>query len=145
MRLEIATDCLTNTNGTMIDMCRKFHANNLACLRWCYDQLCQMLRIGQAVLIEIHALCQDLKGCIGQTNSFLKSLSKFQINKILTLLYALFLPWNFFALLNCCLLCLFCHIEINGIISTMAHKYKLSLELTLCLTGLVCQKCLPLL
>ena len=46
----------------MIKMLRKFHANNLACLKGCHDQLCQMLRTGQAVLIKIHALCQDLKG-----------------------------------------------------------------------------------
>ena len=43
-------------------MCRKFHANNLACLIGCYDQLCQMLRTGQAVLIKIHVICQDLNG-----------------------------------------------------------------------------------
>ena len=43
-------------NGTMIDMCRKFHSNNLACLKGCYDQLCQ------EVLIKIHVFCQDLKG-----------------------------------------------------------------------------------
>ena len=36
----------------MIDMCRKFHTNNLACLEGCYDQSCQMLRTGQAVLIN---------------------------------------------------------------------------------------------
>ena len=53
---------LINTNGTMIDMCQKFHTNNLACLKECYDQLCQMLRTGQAVLIKIHFFCQDLKG-----------------------------------------------------------------------------------
>ena len=46
----------------MIDMCRKFNINNLACLKGCYDQLCQMLRTGQAVLIKIHVFCQDLKG-----------------------------------------------------------------------------------
>ena len=46
----------------MIDMCRRFHANNLACLIGCYDQLCQMLRTGQVVLIKIHIICQDLKG-----------------------------------------------------------------------------------
>ena len=54
--------CLTNTNGTMIDMCRKFHTSKLACLGGCYDQLCQMLRTDQAVLIKIHVFCQDLKG-----------------------------------------------------------------------------------
>ena len=54
--------CLTNMNGTMRDMCRKFHANNLACLRGCYDQLCQMPRTGQAVFIKIHVFCHDLKG-----------------------------------------------------------------------------------
>ena len=37
----------------MIDMCCKFHT--------CYDQLCQMLRTGQAVLIRMHVFCQDLK------------------------------------------------------------------------------------
>ena len=46
----------------MIDMCRKFHTNNLASLKGCYDQLCQMQRTGQAVLIKKHVLCQDLKG-----------------------------------------------------------------------------------
>ena len=46
----------------MIDMCRKFHTNNVACLRGCYDQLYQILRTGQAVLVKIHVLCQDLKG-----------------------------------------------------------------------------------
>ena len=38
----------------MIDMSQKFHTKNLACLKGCYDQLCQMLRTGQAVLIMIH-------------------------------------------------------------------------------------------
>ena len=46
----------------MIDMCQKFHTNNVACLRVYYDQLCQMLRIGQAVLIKIHVFWQDQKG-----------------------------------------------------------------------------------
>ena len=46
----------------MIDMCRKFHANNLACLIRCYDQLFQMLRTDQRVLLKIHVFCQDLKG-----------------------------------------------------------------------------------
>ena len=46
----------------MMDMCRKFHTNNLACLKGCYDQLCQMLITGQAVLIKIHVFCQHLKG-----------------------------------------------------------------------------------
>ena len=46
----------------MIDMCRKFHTNNLACLRGCDDQLCQMLRTGQAVLLRINVFCQDIKG-----------------------------------------------------------------------------------
>ena len=45
----------------MIDMCRIFHANNVACLKGCYDQLCQMLRTGQAVLVKIHVIFQDLK------------------------------------------------------------------------------------
>ena len=49
-------------NRTMIDMCRTFHTKNLVCLKECYDQLCQMLRTGQAVLIKIHVFCQDLKG-----------------------------------------------------------------------------------
>ena len=49
-------------NGTMIDMCRKFQTNNLACLIECYDQLRQMLLTGHAVLIKIHVFCQDLKG-----------------------------------------------------------------------------------
>ena len=44
----------------MIEMCRKYHTNNLACFKGCYDQLCQMLRTGQAVLIKIHVFCQDL-------------------------------------------------------------------------------------
>ena len=46
----------------MIDMCRKLHTNKLACIRGCYDQLCQMLRTGQAVMIKVHVLCQDPKG-----------------------------------------------------------------------------------
>ena len=46
----------------MIDMCRKFHTNNVACLKGCYDQLCQMLKTGQVVLIKIHVFCQDLTG-----------------------------------------------------------------------------------
>ena len=46
----------------MIDICQKFHTNNLACLRGCYDQLRQILRTGPAVLIKIHIFCQDLKG-----------------------------------------------------------------------------------
>ena len=46
----------------MIDMCREINTNNLACLRGCYDQLCQLLWTVQAVLIEIHVFCQDLKG-----------------------------------------------------------------------------------
>ena len=46
----------------MIDMSRRFHTNNLACWEGCYDQLCQMLRTGQAVLIKMHVFCQDLKG-----------------------------------------------------------------------------------
>ena len=45
----------------MIDMCWKFHANNLACLKGCYDQLCQLLRTAQAALIKILVCCQDLK------------------------------------------------------------------------------------
>ena len=36
--------------------------NNLDCLRGCYDQLCQMLRTGEAVLIKMHVFCQDLEG-----------------------------------------------------------------------------------
>ena len=28
----------------------------------CYDQLCEMVRTGQAVLIKIHVFCQDQKG-----------------------------------------------------------------------------------
>ena len=46
----------------MIDMCWKFNTNNLAYLRGCIDQLCQMLMTGQAVLVEIYFLCQDLRG-----------------------------------------------------------------------------------
>ena len=42
--------------------CRKFHTNNLACQKECYDQLCQMLRTCQAVLIKKHVFCQELKG-----------------------------------------------------------------------------------
>ena len=53
---QLTVLCMTNTNGTMIDMCRKFHATNLACLKGCYEQLCQVLRTGQAVLIEIRLL-----------------------------------------------------------------------------------------
>ena len=45
-----------------MDMCQKFQTNNLACLKGCYDQLCQMLRTGQAVLIKIHVFCQNLRG-----------------------------------------------------------------------------------
>ena len=37
----------------------EFHTNNSACLKGCYDQ---MLRTGQAMLIEIHVFCHDLKG-----------------------------------------------------------------------------------
>ena len=51
-------------NGSMIDMCQKFHTNNVACLKGCYDHLCQMLRTGQAVLIKIHVFCQDQKDII---------------------------------------------------------------------------------
>ena len=46
----------------MIDMCRIFHTNNLACLKGFCDELCQMLRTGHAVLINILVFCQDLKG-----------------------------------------------------------------------------------
>ena len=46
----------------MIDMCRKFRINDLACLNGCYDQLCQMVRTGQAVFMKIYVFCQDLKG-----------------------------------------------------------------------------------
>ena len=46
----------------MIDMCRKSHANNVACLRGCHDQLCQMLKTAQAVQIKIHVFCEDLRG-----------------------------------------------------------------------------------
>ena len=46
----------------MLDMSRKFHTNNSACLKGCYEQLYQMLKTGQAVLIKIHVFCQDLKG-----------------------------------------------------------------------------------
>ena len=42
-------------------MCQKCHTNNLACLKGCYDQLCQMLKTGQAVLMKINVNCQDLK------------------------------------------------------------------------------------
>ena len=42
-------------------MCLNFHANKLACLKGCYDQLCQMLRTDQAVLIKIHVISQDLR------------------------------------------------------------------------------------
>ena len=45
-----------------MDMCREFLTNNLDCLIGCYDQLCQMLRTGQAVSIKMHVFCQDLKG-----------------------------------------------------------------------------------
>ena len=64
MRLAIATDCLLfdKYERTMIDMCRKFQANNLAYIKGCYDKLCQMLRTDQAVLIKMHVICQDLKG-----------------------------------------------------------------------------------
>ena len=44
-------------------MCRKFHTNNLACLKGCYGQLCQMLRTGQAALIKIYIFSQDVKVC----------------------------------------------------------------------------------
>ena len=46
----------------MIDMCQKFHRSNVTCLKDCHDQLCQMLKTGQALLIEISVFCQDLKG-----------------------------------------------------------------------------------
>ena len=46
----------------MIDMCRKFHTNNVACLKGCHDELDKMLRTGQAVLIKTHVFCKDLKG-----------------------------------------------------------------------------------
>ena len=46
----------------MLDMCWKFHANNLACLKGCNGQLFRMLRTGEAVLIKIHVICQDPKG-----------------------------------------------------------------------------------
>ena len=46
----------------MIDMCQKFHKNNVACLKECYDQLLQLLRTDQAELIKIHVFCQDLEG-----------------------------------------------------------------------------------
>ena len=49
-------------NETMIHMSQKFHANNLAYLKGCYEQLCQMLRTGQEVLIKIHVFHQDVKG-----------------------------------------------------------------------------------
>ena len=45
----------------MIDVCRKLHTNNLACLKGCYDRLCQMLEIGEAVSIKMHVFSQDLK------------------------------------------------------------------------------------
>ena len=44
----------------------KFRAGQLhevVCLEECFDQLYRMLPIGQAVLMKIPALCQDLKGC----------------------------------------------------------------------------------
>ena len=44
--------CLTNTNGSMIVVCRKFHTNRLACLRGFYDQLCQMMRIGKGKICK---------------------------------------------------------------------------------------------
>ena len=43
-------------------MCRKFLTNDVACIKGCCDQLCQMLRTGQAVSIKIPVFCQDLKG-----------------------------------------------------------------------------------
>ena len=43
-------------------MYRKFHTNNVVCLKLCHDQLCQMLRTGQAALIKIRVFCQNLKG-----------------------------------------------------------------------------------
>ena len=46
----------------MIDMCQKLYANNFACLREFYDQLCQIMETNQEVLIEINVLCQELKG-----------------------------------------------------------------------------------
>ena len=38
-----------------------FDKYNVACLKGCCDQLCQMLRTGQAVLIKMHVFCQELK------------------------------------------------------------------------------------
>ena len=58
LQSQLTVFCLTNTNGTIIAMCRKFHTNNLACLRGCYDQLCQKT----AVLIKINVFYQGLKG-----------------------------------------------------------------------------------
>ena len=46
--------CLTNTDGNMIDIA---HTNNVACLKGCYDQLCQIQGT------KIHVFCQDLKVC----------------------------------------------------------------------------------
>ena len=43
-------------------MCRPFHTHILACSKGYYDQLSQMLRTGQVVLIKIHVFCQELKG-----------------------------------------------------------------------------------
>ena len=50
------------SNGTMIDMSLKFHANNLTCLKGCCDQLCQVLKADQAAIIKIYVICQNPKG-----------------------------------------------------------------------------------
>ena len=62
LETKLTVFCLTNTNESMIDMCRKFDRNNFACLKECYDQLCQMLRTNHAVLIKINVFCQEIIG-----------------------------------------------------------------------------------
>ena len=64
MRLAIATDCL------LFDKYELNHdrhvpgipQKSISLHNGCYDQLRQMLRTGQAVLIKILVFCQDLKG-----------------------------------------------------------------------------------
>ena len=45
----------------MTDMLRKFHMNKLASLRECNNQLCQIMRTGQAMLIERNAFHKEPK------------------------------------------------------------------------------------
>ena len=55
MRLAIATDCLLfdKYEQNHDRHVPEIHTNNVACIKVCHDQLCQMLRTGQAVLTKI--------------------------------------------------------------------------------------------